>query len=137
MTQFHCRLEIEPVAQARARIGPGYGYYPARSTEGRETLKWAVIEEIAQQSGFYNRETFTPQQPLSLSATFGRPVKDKKRWGLLKTTSPDLDNYIKMLCDGIQDSGLIEDDAAIVHLDCRKVYAEPPGFIEFTLKEVE
>ena len=51
---------------------------------------------------------------------------------------PDLDKLLRSTLDGLTDAGVIEDDARIVSISARKIYAvppEPPGALITIFKE--
>jgi Holliday junction resolvase RusA-like endonuclease len=102
-------------------------------TEAGETYK-EMIDDWVQEGA------------LEASMAFMIPVKDKKKWGLLHTSTPDGDNLVKMIFDRIQhektdvyDAGikplLIEDDVAISSFKSTKIYNEHGGAF-LTLKPV-
>ena len=50
---------------------------------------------------------------------------------------PDLDNYIKWICDVMQTTGVIfNDDCQIVTIDAKKVFGDPPR-TEIVIKEMK
>ena len=55
---------------------------------------------------------------------FGRPKSVKREWPSVK---PDIDKLERALFDGITDSGLWRDDAQVVQVSKKNVYAERPG----------
>lgn len=61
------------------------------------------------------------------SAIFNYSVKDKKKWGLPKTSRPDSDNIVKLLLDVCSDLNMWDDDAQVACLEVRKFYAEKPS----------
>ena len=61
------------------------------------------------------------------SAIFNYSVKDKKKWGLPKTSRPDSDNIVKLLLDVCSDLNMWDDDAQVACLEVRKFYAENPS----------
>ena len=74
--------------------------------------------------------------PLHLEATFYFPYpknfpKSKREGVNYKTTRCDLDNLIKFICD-ISNGILYADDATIVSISAKKVYADKPR-TEFTI----
>lgn len=121
---------LVPVAQGRPRIcrvGNGVrAVDPPKSRAYKEMLgsmaRAGIPEPIA-------------DTPLDVDMTFILPVP--KSWSKKKIMSalqgevlpqgrPDLDNYIKGLCDAL--NGIVwKDDSSIVTMTGRKVYGEIPG----------
>lgn len=73
--------------------------------------------------------------PLKLSVTFHYAIKQKKKWGLPKTTKPDLDNLLKNLQDYMTKLGYYADDSQISQLDIKKYHSEK-NVIEIEIEEV-
>ena len=74
--------------------------------------------------------------PLKLSVTFFYAIKQKKKWGLLKTTKPDLDNLLKNLQDYMTKLGYYVDDSQICWLEVKKFYSEKNS-IEIEIEEMK
>ena len=51
-------------------------------------------------------------------------TKERAKWGKLKTTRPDLDNWAKECIDAMVSCGYFKDDALIVDLHIKKYWAE-------------
>ena len=111
-------LPGEPVAQARARTGKGFAFYPAKSASYR---KWAVLQLRNQLAG---RPALSVAVKLGLTFHRTRPKSNRATW---PTVRPDLDNYVKMVCDALMDAGAIFDDGAVCVLHAEKLWtlAEP------------
>lgn len=73
--------------------------------------------------------------PLKLSVTLFYAIKQKKKWGLPKTTKPDLDNLLKNLQDYMTKLGYYVDDSQICWLEVKKFYSEKNS-IEIEIEEV-
>jgi Holliday junction resolvase RusA-like endonuclease len=58
---------------------------------------------------------------------FVRPKSVSAKARPFPTVKPDSDKLERALCDGITDSGLWRDDALVVEVSKKKVYAERPG----------
>ena len=72
------------------------------------------------------------------SAIFNYSIKDKKKWGLPKTSRPDADNIVKLLLDVCSDLNMWDDDAQVTCLEVRKFYAEKPSIcVEVTPYDVK
>ena len=73
--------------------------------------------------------------PLKLSVTFFYAIKQKKKWGLPKTTKPDLDNLLKNLQDYMTKLGYYADDSQISCLVVKKFFSEK-NLIQVEIEEV-
>ena len=74
--------------------------------------------------------------PLKLSVTFFYVIKQKKKWGLPKTTKPDLDNLLKNLQDYMTKLRYYVDDSQISCLVVKKFYSEKNS-IEIEIEEIK
>ena len=72
--------------------------------------------------------------PLKLSVTFFYAIKQKKKWGLPKTTRPDLDNLLKNMQDYMTKLGYYADDSQISVLNIKKYFSEK-NIIEIEIEE--
>lgn len=88
-------------------------------------------------------EPFTGALHLEMKAHFQIPISwpQSRRTdainGLVKPIGkPDLDNIIKSLTDGMQNI-VYRDDAAIVSVNCSKVYSAGEPFVVATVKSIE
>ena len=66
---------------------------------------------------------------VSCSVTFFYSIKQRKKWGLPKTSKPDCDNMVKLLLDVMTDLQIWNDDATVAHLEVSKFYAEKPAIL--------
>ena len=73
--------------------------------------------------------------PLKLSVTFFYAIKQNKKWGLPKTTKPDLDNLLKNLQDYMTKLGYYVDDSQICWLEVKKFFSEK-NLIQVEIDEV-
>ena len=71
-----------------------------------------------------------------LYAVWNFPIKDKKKWGKLKTTRPDTDNVEKMLKDEMTRLGFWKDDAQVCVEIILKYWSEK-GSITIMVDEVD
>jgi Holliday junction resolvase RusA-like endonuclease len=111
-------LDIEPTAKGRPRFTKGGRTYTPKKTKEASSLisnhikmtnKWDKLEK-GEPVGVYIR--FFCKRPKSLG----------KGDRLLKTTKPDLDNYIKLILDGMNESGIWHDDSQVVEILAQKWY---------------
>ena len=129
---FHVRLEVTPVAQARARVSRSSGnvYYTGEQVAARDALSYLIYNSMTDQG-------FAPWKAgvaLELTVTFGVPHSDKRLWGKPKPTSSDIDNYLKMLMDAMQGE-LFANDGQVYRVVAEKRYAPHPGYIDIEVKE--
>ena len=70
------------------------------------------------------RPKYTIEGPVRLFIILYFDVKDRTKWGKVKDTRPDLDNWAKECIDALVSAGFFKDDALIVDLRIKKYYAE-------------
>lgn len=111
-----------PVPWARARKRKGGGYFtPPKQAAHRETL--ATLIQIEMRA--LGIERFVG--PVALHAVFDYGVNETRikihphSAPLLKPTRCDLDNLIKQIAEGCEDSGLLHDDAQVAVIVAKKV----------------
>lgn len=66
---------------------------------------------------------------VSCSVTFFYSIKQRKKWGLPKTSKPDCDNMVKLLLDVMTGLHIWDDDSQVAHLEVSKFYAEKPAIL--------
>ena len=71
-----------------------------------------------------HKPTKPSNKPIKLTILFNFDVKDKKLWGLPKTTRPDTDNYLKLFKDCMTDMRFWLDDSQVWDERVVKVYSE-------------
>lgn len=122
-------LLVEPIPKARARTvvrgGKVMSYTPKATADAEAQIR----QLVAQNGEFYPagvplsvRTLFVITKPSSLPKRRTRPI-----------TRPDIDNYVKLLCDALN-GYLFADDSQICHLEAEKVYGQPPR-IEIDITE--
>lgn len=88
----------------------------------------------------YKLKPFRPKTPsvlpikIEVFAYFD--IKDRSKWGKLKTTKPDAENWFKELADVMTQLGFWQDDNQIVDLHIVKYYAEK-GSIVIRWEEID
>ena len=119
------KIPAVPVPKGRPRMTrSGHIYTPQKTKEAEALIK------------FYAQTFVTPtDQPLSMCVRFGMPIpksysKAKRIMigeGVLHhTKTPDLDNLLKLVLDGLNGIAYI-DDKQIIELTASKFYAESVG----------
>jgi crossover junction endodeoxyribonuclease RusA len=62
-------------------------------------------------------------EPLKLTAFIFLPRPAKPKWDRLPASKPDLDKLVRAICDALTLAGVIRDDALIVELQVKKLWA--------------
>tara|TARA_R100000656_G_scaffold93837_2_gene67949 strand:- start:1916 stop:2203 length:288 start_codon:yes stop_codon:yes gene_type:complete len=91
----------------------GRVYTPKESIEAEKHIAETIGEEVPAFDG-----------PVSVTMIFGKESTTVTVKALDDAKSPlrgDLDNYIKLLLDGIQRSPLIDNDRQVLHVDAVKI----------------
>lgn len=114
------RFDILPVGKGRPRLAKtGHAYTPAK-TRGYED----IIARLSREQ--YEGDPLTI--PLSLGAVFTFATTERKKWGLVKDTRPDLDNLVKAVTDPL--NGIVwKDDAQIFSITATKVYGSQSSVV--------
>jgi Holliday junction resolvase RusA-like endonuclease len=103
-------------------------YTPIKTQEAQDFIKARLHKHLSQ--------AFSPHVPIKLTATFYRT---KSKWLPKRETKPfrkpDLDNFLKLLLDSI-DNMLVPDDAQITSISVRKRWSSnSEGYITLKLEE--
>ena len=123
-------IPIAPQSKQRPRTGRGKVYTAAKTRRYESSIR----QYTAQFDRLDGR--------LSLDATFvfSRPKRMPKRLAARQPRSgtPDVDNLLKALCDGLQGS-VISNDSAFIEMTGRKVYAalDEAACIEVVITEYD
>lgn len=70
-------------------------------------------------------------RPIKLCVWFYFDVKDKSKWGKVKPTKPDTDNYLKLFKDCMTKTGFWKDDAQVVDEHTKKYYAATAAIVVY------
>ena len=110
-------IPMDPVPKGRHRFSRGMVYTPSKTVKAEKL----IASEAKRLCGI----TEPLKGPIKLAAVFQikRPKSVKREYA---TARPDLDNYLKTLCDALKDYWL--DDSQVVHIECLKRYG-PTAFI--------
>lgn len=103
-------------AQQKRYNGRTHTYFKSKSLRDTEFIFFESLYPYAPEK--------PSKLPVVVCLSFYFDVKDKKKWGLPKTTVPDLDNYCKTFLDQMVKCGFFEDDAQIVELHLSKFWSE-------------
>jgi len=122
-------LDGDPTPLARARIGRGRCWDSQKKTK--------LVHGITLSAQHGQRPMYSG--PLLMTMTFYCPIppsrERKIKPGYPHAVKPDLDNFIKYICDVAQDI-LFENDSRVAQITCKKVYSRKPR-TEFTIKVLE
>lgn len=127
MIQF--TVNIAPTAQMRARsaVRKGQNFAITYKNPKQDRSESQLMPLLAE----YCPET-PLEQPLQINIRICLPIpKSKPAWwrecavrgGMRPAKRPDIDNYVKHVLDCMQSVGFFRDDAQIVTLMVRKIYA--------------
>jgi crossover junction endodeoxyribonuclease RusA len=84
----------------------------------RKAILLAAEEELTRQG---NPEPL--DQPLKLVAFIFLPRPAKPKWPKLPASKPDVDKLVRSICDALVIAGVMKDDALIVELAVKKLWA--------------
>lgn len=124
MTEFHCRVDGNPVAQGRPRLTTRgrflHAYDPEKSRDWKRTVHYAVCQQMSEK-----RMLAPIDGPLALAIRFDL-MRPKSVRSSYPAKRPDIDNLVKACTDALN-GVLWRDDSQIVELAAEKRYAERPG----------
>jgi Holliday junction resolvase RusA-like endonuclease len=111
----------EPVAKGRPRAGKNRVFTPKKTREATSAMAQCLEK-------FIRDEDITPYAKgealrVSIRFTAKRTKAQGKGDCIPKTTKPDIDNYIKLVLDAANASGIWHDDSQVVEILAQKVYA--------------
>lgn len=119
----------EPKAKGRPRFSNRGGfvrtYTDAQTTSKEGEVKWyfqqANLPKIEEGSIFLGIKVYR-----EIPKSFGKKKRQAALLGQLRPTSrPDLDNYLKLVCDAL--NGLAwHDDSQVTTIACDKYYSDSP-----------
>ena len=130
-------IPIEPKAQKRHRHHK-FGVYDPSSSDKKEIRK-AILKSVPKEpfeSAIVLHIHFKCKRPKSHYGTGkNKEIIKQKALHLMKTTKPDLDNYIKLYMDVF--SGLFwKDDNQVIQISSSKCYADNYPRAEVMITEV-
>jgi len=110
-------VKMQPVAKGRPRFTKqGRTYTPKKTKEATDAIAKKIYE---------TREEQIPSDvPVSVYCRFlcKRPLAMRKGDRVLKTTKPDVDNYLKLVMDACNQAGVWHDDSQVVEILAQKWY---------------
>lgn len=138
MIQLVFYMEPCPKAAPRTTFGDGsvQTYNPDKTTTAMAFIKTTAIS-WANKNGVTSFPIYEAKLPLLMAATFvkSRP-KSLPKYVTLPAVKPDLDNYVKLLCDALK-GVIFDDDGQIVGMNLEKEFVKPGGLprVEVTFWE--
>ena len=118
-------FHIDPVAKGRPQFrnvnGKLYAYTPKKTKEATKDLSERML---LQKRYKIKKEENKRKCGVAVYCKFycKRPVKLGKGDAVLKTTKPDVDNYVKLLLDACNEAELWDDDSMVVEVLAQKWY---------------
>jgi Holliday junction resolvase RusA-like endonuclease len=118
-------FHIDPVAKGRPKFrnvnGKSYAYTPKKTKEATKDLSERML---LQKRYKIKKEENKRKCGVAVYCKFycKRPVKFGKGDAVLKTTKPDVDNYVKLLLDACNEAELWDDDSMVVEVLAQKWY---------------
>ena len=127
--QFYLHFDTMPkgTAQQKRYNGRTGTYFKSRTLMETEKIFYHAL--------YPHRPKKPSELPVKVCLRFYFDVKDKKKWGLPKTTMPDVDNYCKAFLDQMTKCGFWEDDAQVCRLVAEKYWSEK-ATVEVVWEEV-
>jgi Holliday junction resolvase RusA-like endonuclease len=116
--QFYLYFDTMPKGTAQQKR------YDGRTGHYFKSKTLVETEKIFHHALYPHRPKRPSELPVKVCLRFYFDVKDKKKWGLPKTTMPDVDNFCKAFLDQMTQCGFWEDDAQVYKLVAEKYYAE-------------
>lgn len=132
-TRVKSVIYMHPVAKGRPRLGQYGTYTPVDTVRAENYIKYTLAQE-------FREPPFGKDDALKLTVTFyrQRPASTPKRV-TQPITRPDIDNYLKLLCDACN-GVLWHDDSQITSIQASKQFGTPRIELELeqmlTIKEV-
>lgn len=131
MHEFTFRVEGDPKPKGSYRQVVNNGkpvFIPMSKGEPvwRRQVDAAATREWEKQ---YDADQILTAVSVDITFLMRKPKSAKRRY---PTVVPDLDKLIRSTLDAMQDAGVYKNDAQVIKLDCRKLYAEPevePGAV--------
>ena len=128
MSSIRIVVDGKPVPWARHQGGrTTRPFTPAKVRTYQDVLRVLAQQEMRDQAPVVGPLAMTVRVALPLPKAFSkRKVVSALAGEILPVTRPDLDNYIKVVLDAL--NGIVwRDDAQVVRVEARKVYALKPG----------
>ena len=124
--EINFKLSENPTITSQEK---GYNRYSGQfyTKDEVKQLKYEYAINIRRYMSVNKIETPRFKGAVRLTVIFGFSSSNRKNWGLLKTTKPDLDNAVKGLQDVLADLGFFEvGDQQVAELVVRKEWSDKP-----------
>lgn len=131
MKPIELTIKQEPTAKGRARTAYRNGVVRTYTPEKTLIAQNAIVALLQR----YKKDCFGIHVPVKLTCTFYRK---KSKWlpkrETLPVRKPDLDNFLKLVMDGMNHL-LVSDDAQITTINMAKRWSDKPyGYIVLKLE---
>lgn len=125
-------LDLPPAPKLRPRLGRRGNTFTPMKTRIAERKIASLLSRLV----CPERRVTDKGQALTLKVDFYVPPPKRAKPGKMPVTRPDIDNYLKLLCDAA--NGILwVDDSQLVHVEARKLYdwTARKGRIEVMVEE--
>lgn len=135
MREVRFSVDMMPIGKARPRSSGGRFYTPKKTQEAERVLGYAARVAMAGHAPIAGAVALYMHAVIPMPKSWSRRKREAHS-GRLHTSAPDLDNIVKLVCDGALNGIVINDDRQIAQFDgCRKTWGEI-GRIAVTVMEV-
>lgn len=115
----------KPMGKQRPRLGKGFTYTPKETVNYETLLKQLYItEKLPRIKGPIEIKIEAYYQIPKSASKNSKILMENGR--IRPTVKPDLDNIVKIICDGLNGVAY-DDDKQIVKVTCEKFYANEPS----------
>jgi len=134
MTTRTLTIETKPEPKQRPRLsyigGKARIYTPAKTARYERMIRRAYAEEHGGRDVFVGAVSMQVLFSMPMPVSWSKKRKEKM-YGKPHTQSPDLDNLVKAVMDGLD--GALSDDAQVVDIDASKRWSKI-GFISIEME---
>ena len=125
MTLLEVTIPGQPVGKGRPRVALRGG--AARALTPAKTVRWEQGAAMVLRAAWQGTQPHDGAVAAVVTAVARRPKRLTRRKDpdgpIWRPKRPDLDNVVKATLDALQLAGVIRDDAQVVHLLARSLYA--------------
>ena len=132
MVRYEFEVPGEPVGKGRPRFGNGRTYTPAKTANYENLVRVAFAQTYPDAVPLDGPIDLIIRAYFSVPKSFSKKKRqDALNDDIAKTTRPDIDNIVKVICDGLNEVAW-KDDAQIFQLDAWKGFGLQPK-VEITI----